>query len=228
MIQPVTQPGTQPAPLAGTQPLPLLAIRHGPTAWNREKRLQGRSDVPLSAEGVARVQRWQVPSLPPRALILSSPLQRARETARLLGLAPIRLSPLLTEMSFGLWEGHRRPDLYAQASPEQAVAMRANEARGLDFLPPGGESPRMVQARLKLLLIQLVSGRRPALLVTHKGVLRALVGLATGWDMAHPYAEDLDHDGAHRFSLGPGPTLTLEALNVPLITAPDLITAPKK
>lgn len=211
-----------------TRPIPLLAIRHGPTAWNREKRLQGRSDVPLSAEGVARVQRWHLPPLPAEALILSSPLYRTRETARLLGLAPIRLTPLLTEMSFGLWEGHRRQDLYAQASPEQAVAMRSNEARGLDFLPPGGESPRMVQARLRLLLVQLVSGRRPALLITHKGVLRALVSLATGWDMTHPYGEALDHDGAHRFTLGPGPTLTLEALNLPLIAAPDLITDPEK
>ena len=40
---------------------PLAMIRHGPTAWNEEHRLQGRADVPLSAVGVARVETWVVP-----------------------------------------------------------------------------------------------------------------------------------------------------------------------
>ena len=61
-----------------------------------------------------------------------------------------------------------------------APAMIENEARGLDFRPPGGESPRDVQARLRPFLESL---RDPTIAVTHKGVLRALYALATGWTM---------------------------------------------
>ena len=39
----------------------LAVIRHGPTVWNRERRLQGRCDIPLDAEGVAEVARWKLP-----------------------------------------------------------------------------------------------------------------------------------------------------------------------
>jgi probable phosphoglycerate mutase len=54
--------------------------------------------------------------------------------------------------------------------------MTQNEAAGLDFRPPGGESPRDVQERLKPYLASLAG---PTIAVTHKGVLRALYALAT-------------------------------------------------
>ena len=65
----------------------------------------------------------------------------------LLGLDP-RPEPRLVEMAWGEWEGRRLADLRA----ELGDAMIENEARGLDFRPPGGESPRDVQERLKPLL----------------------------------------------------------------------------
>ena len=61
--------------------------------------------------------------------------------------------------------------------------MAANEARGLDFRPPGGESPREVCARLQALLGELAADPRPVVAVCHKGVMRAALVLATGWDM---------------------------------------------
>ena len=63
----------------------LVVIRHGPTEWNAEGRIQGRSDVPLSAEGRATVSAWRMPAGigGPEWAWLSSPLQRARETAAL-------------------------------------------------------------------------------------------------------------------------------------------------
>ena len=73
-----------------------------------------------------------------------SPRQRARETAKILGLDPI-IEPTLAEMSWGEWEGRRIPDLRA----EYGETMAENERRGLDFTPPGGESPRDVQKRVQ-------------------------------------------------------------------------------
>src|SRR3546814_16815565 len=61
--------------------------------------------------------------------------------------------------------------------------MAANEARGLDFRPPGGESPRDVQDRLRPLLAELADAGEDVVAVSHKGVLRALYALASGWDL---------------------------------------------
>jgi probable phosphoglycerate mutase len=63
----------------------LALIRHGATDWNAERRLQGRADRPLSAAGREAVRLWRVPSLLDAAAWVTSPLERARETAALLG-----------------------------------------------------------------------------------------------------------------------------------------------
>ena len=111
--------------------------------------------------------------------MLSSPLRRARDTAALLtGRAPI-VDDRLIEMDWGRWQGRRLADLRARAPAPVA----ANEARGLDFRPPGGESPREVCARLQALLAELAADPQPVVAVCHKGVIRAALVLATGWDM---------------------------------------------
>jgi probable phosphoglycerate mutase len=79
-------------------------------------------------------------------------------------------------MDWGAWEGRTLADLRAEAP----AAMAANEARGLDFRPQGGESPREVRARLEPLLAEF---QGDVICVTHKGVIRAALSLATGWDM---------------------------------------------
>jgi probable phosphoglycerate mutase len=157
----------------------VLLIRHGPTAWNASGRIQGRIDVELSDRGRAEVRRWRLPAAFADARLVSSPLRRARETAELLtGRAP-RIDPRLSEMDWGRFAGRRLADLRAEA-PED---MASNEARGLDFRPPAGESPRDVCARLQALLGDLAADPRPVVAVCHKGVIRAALVLATGWDM---------------------------------------------
>lgn len=152
----------------------LLALRHAPTAWNAEGRFQGRSDQPLSAEGLALAATWRLPDDARDWPVLASPLLRARQTAEAMGLSA-RVEPALIEMDWGAWEGRTHAELAA----EDAAGLAASEARGLDFQPPGGESPRQVMARLAP---WLAAGGPPRVLVTHKGVLRALLALATGWD----------------------------------------------
>jgi broad specificity phosphatase PhoE len=160
----------------------FFLIRHGRTAWNEERRMQGRADLPLSPEGRAEVLGWRLPEAWADARWFSSPLRRATETAALLSDRPVTVEPRLIEMDWGAFEGRTLADLRAEA-PE---AMAANEARGLDFRPPEGESPREVRTRLESLFADL--GADPfdetiVVCVTHKGVVRAALSLATGWDM---------------------------------------------
>jgi probable phosphoglycerate mutase len=158
---------------------PVLLIRHGPTAWNASGRIQGQTDVELSPHGRAEVRRWRLPAAYAEARVFSSPLRRACATARILtGHAPT-LDPRLSEMAWGRFEGRRLAELRAEAPDEMA----ANEACGLDFRPPGGESPREVCARLQALLGELAADPRPVVAVCHKGVMRAALVLATGWEM---------------------------------------------
>ena len=86
--------------------VPFAVLRHAPTVWNAEKRLQGMSDTPLSAEGEARARTWRLPAPADAWRRVSSPLQRARRTAELLQPgAPVTIDRRLREMSFGIWEG---------------------------------------------------------------------------------------------------------------------------
>jgi len=186
----------------------VLVIRHGRTEWNAAGRIQGRADPPLSSAGRAGVACWRLPAGWLRAPCLASPLLRAIETARLLGLEP-QPEPRLIEMDWGGWEGRRLAELRA----ELGDTMRRNEAAGLDFRPPGGESPRDVQARLLPLLASLAG---PTILVTHKGVLRALYALASGWDMRQDPPDKLRDGCAHIFTAAADGPVSVDALNLPL------------
>lgn len=187
---------------------PLLVIRHGTTDWNAEGLIQGRTDRPLNAEGRAAIRAATLPPGWAEATCLASPLQRATETARLLRLDP-KPEPRLIEMAWGEWEGRRLSELRA----ELGDAMRANEAHGLDFRPPGGESPRDVQDRLRPLLANLTA---PTVFVTHKGVLRALYALATGWSMTEKGLDRLRDGAAHAFRVAADGAPAVEKLNIPL------------
>ena len=185
----------------------LVIIRHGPTEWNAEKRMQGRSDVPLSEAGRQIVQSWAVPDEFRGYRWISSPLGRAVETARLLGAEPA-VDGRLIEMSWGQWEGRRLPDLLV----ELGETMQQNQAKGLDFRPDGGESPRDVQSRIAPWLEELDC---PTIAVCHKGVLNALYALATGWDMKDKPADKLRDASAHLFQTNDG-VLSVERLNIAL------------
>lgn len=185
----------------------LLALRHGPTDWSVSHRLQGRNDRPLSDAGRVLVRSWRVPAEVPSWQWVASPLVRCIETARLLGHEPA-IEPRLIEMDWGEWEGRTPAALRAETGSAFAVA----EARGLDLLPPGGESPRQVQDRLKPWLDGIT---RPTVAVTHKGVLRALYALACGWRMTGPSPVKLKDGTAHRFDIHDG-RLAVTAVNVAL------------
>lgn len=92
----------------------ILLVRHGETEWNRERRIQGRLDSPLTTRGLAqaRVIGQLIMSLPEAASIriVASPLGRARRTAEIIceQLAPrpeLAIDERLREISVGSWDG---------------------------------------------------------------------------------------------------------------------------
>ncbi len=189
----------------------VAMIRHGPTLWNAEKRIQGRVDTPLSPEGRERVATWRVPAEFKPFRWVVSPRRRAIETAELLGLDPA-VEPLLAEMNWGEWEGRRLPELRAEYGEEMA----RNEARGLDFRPPGGESPRDVQGRIKTWLTGIAAEGKPTGAVAHAGIIRALYSLASGWDMTHKPPVKLRDGCLHLFTVDANGRPAVAELNRPL------------
>ncbi|MEO1274429.1 MAG: histidine phosphatase family protein [Pseudomonadota bacterium] len=157
----------------------LALIRHGRTAWNRDHRLQGRTDVPLDQEGLAEVETWILPPPWDRAQLIASPLSRAKETAQALAHGrPVEIAPRLSEMNFGAWEGKRGADLLA----DPHSGFRHVEEWGWAFEPPGGEAPQALRNRLQPLLCSLSERDHPVLAITHIGVIRVLLAMAHDWD----------------------------------------------
>ena len=194
----------------------IAFIRHASTEWNVQGRMQGRSDEPLSAAGRADLLRWRLPAdLVDTADCVASPLSRALDTATALCGRPPRVDPALTEMDWGAWEGFRHADLHARYGD----AFVANAARGLDFRPPGGESPRDVIARVTRWLRAIEARERPLVAVTHNGVLRACLSIASGWDMTGKPPVKLRPATLHRLSLSGHATLAIVECNVPLVPA---------
>lgn len=195
--------------------LELFVLRHAPTDWNIEGKIQGRSDVCLSVQGRAQAKAWRLPAGFECWESYSSPLKRARETAALIGLSDCKTEQRIIEMDWGTWEGRSLRELRA----ELGETMTRMERLGLDFQPPGGESPRNVQMRLLPFLGDLFEAGRPAVLVTHKGVLRALYAMASNWDMKAKPSEKLRDAHAHLFGLRAAesrPELQVLRLNIPL------------
>ncbi len=194
--------------------IPFAILRHGPTDWNAAGRLQGLTDTDLSRDGEALVRRWRLPPPADGWKRVCSPLQRARRTAELLRPAmPVGTDTALREMSFGVWEGRTLADLRAEGGERFAAV----EAAGLDFQPPGGESPRATMVRLAGWTSTL---REPVVAVSHKAAIRALLALATGWDMLGRPPHKLDWRSLHFFVVSGDGKVAVDRLNVPFESTP--------
>lgn len=184
----------------------LALLRHGPTKWAEQGRLQGQRDEPLSEQGRATVLDWKLPEWVSARQWYTSPLLRAYETAHLLGGQNIVTEHRLTEMDWARWEGETLVELRQRNSS----AMAANEARGLDFRPEGGESPREVLDRLHPWLIEVGASSKHAFAVTHKGVIRTIMAKATGWDMTGKPPVKIKWGTLHIFEVDPQGSLRMK------------------
>lgn len=156
----------------------LYLVRHGQTDWNREKRFQSTTDVPLNETGLA--QAWQIRSeLEKRGVVFtlarSSPLVRAVDTARIIidgTNTPYEPEPGFMEVSLGDFEGRLEADLRAELGPAY------DEWRDMQYTvaPPGGESiidgARRVWQYLEPLRETAIAGH--VLIVAHQAVNMAI------------------------------------------------------
>src|ERR1700722_6455490 len=141
----------------------IALFRHGPTDWNAGHRIQGHTDIPLSGEGLRKMQGLRVPFAAAR--IFSSPLLRARQTAMAMDFDHPILDPRLMEQNWGRWEGLSLAAITAQEGKD--AFLRAGH-KG-QFRPPGGESIDEVMARVDGFLRDVAREDSDAIAVTHMG-----------------------------------------------------------
>jgi broad specificity phosphatase PhoE len=148
----------------------VYVLRHGETAWSRDRRHTGSTDVPLLGEGrtlAAQAGRLLVRlrGEAPWALVLTSPLARARETATLAGFPAAESDERLREWDYGDHEGRTTEEIQVD-SP--AWWLWSDGAAG-------GEDAAAVGARVDLLLEERVRPQTgDVLLVAHSHLLRVL------------------------------------------------------
>lgn len=140
------------------------------------------------------------------ASLISSPLCRAVETARIVARREPLVAPELIEMDWGRWEGQSGLDLLA----DPVSGYRHLEDWGWDYEPPGGETPRRVWDRISPWVATL---RGPAVIISHIGVMRVLLARATGWNFEGKppfqvkrdrlYKVDILEDGSLQFDMQP-------------------------
>jgi broad specificity phosphatase PhoE len=150
----------------------VVLVRHGETEWSRDLRHTGRTDVPLTEEG-ERQARAVGEALRGRefAVVLSSPLRRALETARLAGFEP-RVREELAEWDYGDFEGIKTAEIREEI-PDWTIWR---------YGARGGESVEEMGARVDRVVEELRRMDGDALVFAHGHVLRVLaarwVGLA--------------------------------------------------
>jgi alpha-ribazole phosphatase len=147
----------------------LWLLRH-PRPDVPEGLCYGAMDVPIVQAHLQTLLQEIPPHLPQDLSLHCSPLSRCQSLARGLserGFGPVHTAQALREMSFGRWEGQLWKDL----PRDEVGAWRADLT---NYVPPGGESLRQVAART-LSYVSTLPPDRPALLVTHAGVIQTLV-----------------------------------------------------
>jgi len=153
-------------------------IRHGQTAWNADKRIQGQTDTVLSDKGITQAGAWAI-SLATMGWtrILCSDLSRAGQTAAVinatLGGLPVTTDPRLREQDWGRWVGRT----IAQLRLEEHGEVERQEAAGWHFTPTGGESRIALLHRVREAVIDCAD-RYPdekVLVITHLGCIKALM-----------------------------------------------------
>ena len=187
----------------------LHCVRHGESIHNAEGRIQGQLDVPLSDLGRRQGEAIAaaLAALPIEA-VYASPLQRALETAQIVGRRlslPVQIDPRLQEINVGVFQGRLRREV-AELYPDAFARWTAGEP---DFVIPGGESRRALQQRGCAALRDIAStGHEHAAVIAHGRLLvvalAALVSIPAG--QAAPSLENasittLRYDGDDRWTL---------------------------
>lgn len=160
----------------------LYFARHGQTEWNRERRYQGKQDIPLNETGRKQADAngpllkflFEESNIDPNSFSwYASPLSRARETMERMRAAfdqelpPVQYDDRLQEISFGHLEGKLHDELPA----ELAIAPGKRPPEYWNFRPDQGENYQDVADRLLAFGAELT---KPSVIVAHGGILRVV------------------------------------------------------
>jgi broad specificity phosphatase PhoE len=155
----------------------LFGVRHGETAWSLSGQHTGVTDIPLTDNGRRLAERLRpVLAKETFALVLVSPLQRARETCVLSGLGDgaVAVDPDLMEWNYGKYEG---------LTPKQIHDVAPGWMIFRDGCP-GGETPEQVGARVDRVIARARAVDGDVAVFAHGHVLRVLgarwIGLTAG------------------------------------------------
>ncbi|QBE63051.1 histidine phosphatase family protein [Pseudoduganella lutea] len=188
----------------------LLLIRHGETAWNAVRRLQGHLDIGLNDAG-----RRQASALArslaaePLAAIVASDLQRAMHTAEAVAEyhhVPFHTDPALRERGYGVFEGL----LYTEIEARYPDHFTAWQGRHVDSVMPHGErhaeSFRQFYERCTAAIghwADQYPGRRIAI-VAHGGVLECAYRAAREMTLESPRDFQVRNASINRFTWSEG------------------------
>lgn len=165
----------------------IFIFRHGETDWNRERRYQGHTDVPLNEEGRRQAEslRLKLERLKPEAIV-SSDLTRALTTAHIANQTlqlPIHAYSHFRECHLGEAEGLHRDVMIEKFGADHMEKWASVHPQDLDFRFPNGESKFEMLSRMKKGVSEFFrefSHHRSIALSTHGGSLRALVHSCEG------------------------------------------------
>ena len=152
----------------------LFVVRHGQTAANAAGQLLGRADVPLTETGRQQAKALAA-AVGPVDRVISSPLERARDTAAAFGL-PIEVDDRWTELDYGIYDEWPLGDVPSE--------MWQNWRGDAEFAPPEGESLANLGRRVRAACDDLAPAAADAdvVVVSHVSPIKAAVAWALDAD----------------------------------------------
>ena len=189
---------------------PLYMLRHGETAWNTERRMQGSKDSALTDRGRAqalamgRTLKAELLRSPGPTVFLRSPLGRVRETAEIIGrelgleAGQWRDDSRLAELSYGQWEGSSWKEI--EVTHPTALADWRADPHG--YCPPGGETHADLRGRSAAVLAEVIASNTRTVIVGHGVSGAVLRGLNLGLDAKAMFVLEKPQDAFFRLLAG--------------------------
>lgn len=196
----------------------LTLVRHGETDWNRARRIQGSSDIPLNDTGRAQARvaghalRATLDPLTP-TVVVSSDLSRATETASIiaaiLDLPEPRTYPALRERGYGEAEGLTDVEFFDRWGPWHTAVVPGAEP----WPDVTARALRGIRAAVADARVHTASPEPHVIAVAHGGVIRTVISHVTAGEYPEP---------GHKLANGSAHTFRVEADGLSLLTSSAL------